>query len=102
METSEDMKLRELIQKGVQIPNPQSVQIGKEVDCGNISGNDVTIYSGCKIFGKSTVILHGAQLGDRVGPSSDSGHVPHRRPLGNPSRPPGMSDPQLPRVREIR
>jgi UDP-N-acetylglucosamine/UDP-N-acetylgalactosamine diphosphorylase len=63
MQTTENLKLRELIQKGVQIPNPQGVQIGNEVDCGNISGNRVTIYSGCKIFGKSTVILQGAKLG---------------------------------------
>ncbi|MGD2272967.1 MAG: protein GlmU, partial [Desulfobacterales bacterium] len=63
MKTSQDVKVSELIQKGVQIPNPQSVQIGKEVDCGNISGKGVTIHAGCKIFGKSTVILQGAQLG---------------------------------------
>jgi hypothetical protein len=56
-------KIQKLIQKGVQIPNPQSVQIGSEVDTDQISGDGVVIYPGCKIFGRSVMILQGAQLG---------------------------------------
>jgi UDP-N-acetylglucosamine/UDP-N-acetylgalactosamine diphosphorylase len=55
--------IEKLIQKGVQIPNPESVQIGPEVNTDRISGDGVKIYSGCKIFGRSAMILQGAQLG---------------------------------------
>jgi bifunctional UDP-N-acetylglucosamine pyrophosphorylase/glucosamine-1-phosphate N-acetyltransferase len=55
--------INKLIQKGVRIPNPQSVQIGPEVDTDRISGDRVVIYSGCKIYGRSVMILQGAQLG---------------------------------------
>ncbi len=52
-----------LIEKGVNIPNPESIDIGNQVDPDRISGKNVTIYSGCKIYGKSTLILQGAKLG---------------------------------------
>jgi bifunctional UDP-N-acetylglucosamine pyrophosphorylase/glucosamine-1-phosphate N-acetyltransferase len=55
--------VQKLIQKGVQIPRPESVHIGPEVDIDRISGDGVKIYSGCKIFGRSVMILQGAQLG---------------------------------------
>ncbi len=53
----------ELIDKGVRIPNPYSVTIGSEVDLQRISGDGVVIHSGSKIFGNSTYIGPGAQLG---------------------------------------
>ena len=56
-------KIKLLIEKGVRIPNPESVEIGDEVDSEKISGNGVTIYTGCKIFGRSTLILQGSSLG---------------------------------------
>lgn len=56
-------KIEKLLQKGVKIPNPQCVEIGAEVDVDRISGDGVVIYSGCKIFGSSTLILQGAKLG---------------------------------------
>ena len=56
-------KVEKLIKKGVRIPNPGSVDIGDEVDVERISGDGVAIYSGCKIYGKSTLILQGARLG---------------------------------------
>ncbi len=55
--------IKKLIQKGVQITNPESVQIGPEVNTDRISGDGVKIYSGGKIFGRSAMILQGAQLG---------------------------------------
>jgi hypothetical protein len=61
MQTPETIK--KLIQKGVQIPNPQSIQIGPEVNTDRISGDGVVIYSGCKIFGPSIMILQGTRLG---------------------------------------
>ncbi len=54
-----------LIEKGVKIPNPSSVEIGEEVDIKLISSEGVTIYSGCKIFGKKTLIMPGVKLGRR-------------------------------------
>jgi bifunctional UDP-N-acetylglucosamine pyrophosphorylase/glucosamine-1-phosphate N-acetyltransferase len=55
--------IEKLQQKGVTIPNPSSVEIGDDVDVERISGDGVVIYSGCKIYGKSTLILQGATLG---------------------------------------
>jgi UDP-N-acetylglucosamine/UDP-N-acetylgalactosamine diphosphorylase len=54
-----------LIEKGVYFPNPSSVEIGEEVDINLISSKDVTIHSGCKIFGKKTLIMPGVKLGNR-------------------------------------
>ena len=54
-----------LIEKGVKIPNPSSVEISEEVNINLISSDDVTIHSGCKIFGKKTLIMPGVKLGSR-------------------------------------
>jgi UDP-N-acetylglucosamine/UDP-N-acetylgalactosamine diphosphorylase len=56
-------KVKQLISKGVTIPNPFSIDIGEEVNTDQISGNGVKIYTGCRIYGKKTVISAGAQLG---------------------------------------
>jgi len=56
-------KIEKLLEKGVKIPNPQSIEIGPEVDIDRISGDGVVIYSGCKIFGRSILILQGSKLG---------------------------------------
>jgi UDP-N-acetylglucosamine/UDP-N-acetylgalactosamine diphosphorylase len=45
-------KIRLLIDKGIKIPNPLTVDIGEEVDIERISGDGVVIYAGCKIYGK--------------------------------------------------
>jgi bifunctional UDP-N-acetylglucosamine pyrophosphorylase / glucosamine-1-phosphate N-acetyltransferase len=63
MKSENELKIEKLIQKGVKIPNPQSVEIGPEVNIDKISGEGVVIYSGCKIFGRSILILNGTQLG---------------------------------------
>ena len=60
---SDREKLNQLIQKGVAIPNPDSVEIGEDVKVENISGDDVTIHSGCRLFGKSTLIMGQTQIG---------------------------------------
>jgi len=52
-----------LIEKGVRIPNPESVEIGQEVEIDRISGDNVVFHAGTKIFGKNTLILQGARLG---------------------------------------
>ena len=57
------LKIEKLLKKGVKIPNPYSIEIGSEVDTDRISGEGVVIYSGCKIFGSSTLILRNTKLG---------------------------------------
>ncbi|MBN2568389.1 MAG: UDP-N-acetylglucosamine pyrophosphorylase [Deltaproteobacteria bacterium] len=56
-------KVIQLIEKGVDIPNPLTIDLDEEVDIKNISGNGVRIYPGCRIYGKNTVISAGSQLG---------------------------------------
>jgi bifunctional UDP-N-acetylglucosamine pyrophosphorylase/glucosamine-1-phosphate N-acetyltransferase len=56
-------KIRQLIDKGVDISNPGTLDIGDEVDVNHISSQDVRIYPGCRIYGKSTVISAGSRLG---------------------------------------
>ena len=57
------IKVEKLINKGVHIPNPLTLDIGDEVDIERISGTDVTIYPGCRIYGKKTVISRGVRIG---------------------------------------
>jgi bifunctional UDP-N-acetylglucosamine pyrophosphorylase/glucosamine-1-phosphate N-acetyltransferase len=56
-------KIEELIKKGVNISNPLSIDVGKEVNIRQISGKAVKIYPGCRIYGEKTVISSGVQLG---------------------------------------
>ena len=59
-------KITHLIQKGVLIPNPLTLDVGDEVDVSRVAGG-VKLYPGCRIYGEKTVIAEGAQLG-REGP----------------------------------
>ena len=52
-----------LIDKGVSIAAPASIQIDEQIDIDRISGRDVTIHAGCKLFGGNTLICDGAELG---------------------------------------
>jgi len=60
-------KIEALIAKGIKIPNPESIEIAPDVDINRVSGKDVVINSGCRIFGDSTLILQGVEIG-REGP----------------------------------
>ena len=55
--------VNKLLQRGVRIATPASIEIGAEVDIQRISGEDVVIHAGCRIFGERTLILPGARLG---------------------------------------
>jgi UDP-N-acetylglucosamine/UDP-N-acetylgalactosamine diphosphorylase len=55
--------VKHFIDKGVRIPNPYAVEIGHEVSSGRISGEDVIIYPGTRIYGEKTLISRGARLG---------------------------------------
>ena len=52
-----------LVAKGVDIPNPFTLDIGSEVDPERISGEGVVLYPGCRIYGAKTVISAGSKLG---------------------------------------
>ncbi len=52
-----------LMGKGVRIRNPFSVEIGDDVDPDRISGDDVIIYPGARIYGGKTLISKGSRLG---------------------------------------
>jgi len=56
-------KISQLLAKGVNIPNPLTLDIGDEVDLDLISATGVTIYPGCRIYGDQTVISKGVSLG---------------------------------------
>lgn len=56
-------KVLRLIEKGVQIPNPLTIDIGEEVSVDRVSGQGVSIYPGCRIYGEKTLISAGAQIG---------------------------------------
>jgi bifunctional UDP-N-acetylglucosamine pyrophosphorylase / glucosamine-1-phosphate N-acetyltransferase len=56
-------KTLQILNKGVHIPNPLTLDVGDEVDVDRISGDDVTIYPGCRIYGSTTTICKGARIG---------------------------------------
>ena len=56
-------KIVALMQKGVTIPNPETVHIGEDVQIDRISGRGVLLYGGTKIYGAGTMIASGVKLG---------------------------------------
>ena len=52
-----------LLKKGVEIPNPMTLDIGADVNIDRISAKGVTLYPGCRISGEKTVISAGSRLG---------------------------------------
>ncbi len=66
---------KRLMDKGVRIPAPESVEIGKEVEPERISGNGVVIHAGCRIFGSETCICEGAEIGLESPATIDNCHV---------------------------
>lgn len=56
-------KIIGIIQRGVDIPNPLTLDVGEEVNVNRISGKGVKIYPGCRIYGDKTVISEGSKIG---------------------------------------
>ena len=56
-------KVIQLMEKGVTIPNPFSVEIGDDVEIDRISKGGTVFYGGTKIYGKKTLICGGTKLG---------------------------------------
>ncbi|NOX35085.1 MAG: protein GlmU [Deltaproteobacteria bacterium] len=52
-----------LIKKGVNIAEPGSVYISDNVNPERISGENVTIYPGCRILGAACLIMKNSQIG---------------------------------------
>jgi len=64
-----------LLNKGVRIPAPASVEIGLEVDPARISAEGVVLHAGTKIFGRRTLILQGAKIGYEGPATLENCHV---------------------------
>ncbi len=58
-----EAKIALLMKKGVDIPNPLTLDIGDDVQIDRISAKGVTLYPGCRIYGNKTVISAGSKLG---------------------------------------
>lgn len=56
-------KARQLISKGVRISNPETITVGEEVSLDRIASDGVVIHAGSKIFGATTVIGEGCEIG---------------------------------------
>ncbi|MFO7568426.1 MAG: UDP-N-acetylglucosamine pyrophosphorylase [Smithellaceae bacterium] len=56
-------KIQQLMDKGVDIPSPATLDIGDDVRLDQISGKGVKMYPGCRIYGNQTVVSSGCQLG---------------------------------------
>lgn len=56
-------KVVELLNKGVRIWHPGSVDIGDDVNTDRIAGREVEIFAGTRIYGPDTLICRGVKLG---------------------------------------
>lgn len=56
-------KIIQLINKGVDMPNPLTVDMDEAVNVDQISGKGVKIYPGCRIYGDKTVVSEGSKIG---------------------------------------
>ena len=63
LEPQNKHKIIALLDKGVKIPNPMTLYLDDDVQVDQISGDGVTIYPGCRIYGSKTVISRGAEIG---------------------------------------
>ena len=54
---------RALLEKGVRMPNPDSVDIAEDIQAERISGNGVVLHAGTRLVGNRTLIIDGAILG---------------------------------------
>lgn len=60
------------MEKGVEIPLPESVFIGQDVDINRISGRGVTLYPGTRIVGEKTLVMEGASIGSEAAVTLDN------------------------------
>ena len=55
--------IQTLLEKGVLLTAPETIEIDQPLNPDRVSGNDVTIHAGCRLFGGNTLICDGAELG---------------------------------------
>ena len=67
--------IEKLIQRGVAIPCPQSVEVGPNIIPERISGCGVRIHSGCRLSGKSTFIAAGVRIATEGPVSVDNCYI---------------------------
>ena len=68
--SSETVRL--LMEKGVRIPAPASVEIGDEVSVDRIAGPGVMIHAGSRIRGSDTLIMSGVRIGQEAPATVDN------------------------------
>jgi UDP-N-acetylglucosamine/UDP-N-acetylgalactosamine diphosphorylase len=56
-------RIKSLIDKGVCIPCPETVELSDDVDLDRISKHNVTIHAGTRISGSKTLIMSGVEIG---------------------------------------
>jgi UDP-N-acetylglucosamine/UDP-N-acetylgalactosamine diphosphorylase len=56
-------KITRLLEKGVDIPEPSSIEIASDVDTERISGRGVVLYPGARLRGTKTLISSNAKIG---------------------------------------
>jgi UDP-N-acetylglucosamine/UDP-N-acetylgalactosamine diphosphorylase len=66
MVITQQKMIEALINKGVRIPCPESVEIGSDVHIDRISGENVTLHASSKIYGDKTLILPGVTIGEEA------------------------------------
>ncbi len=69
-----DGRLASLMEKGVLIHRPGTIHIGDEVDLDRIAPGAV-IHPGCRIHGRDTLILSGAEIGREAPVTVENCHV---------------------------
>lgn len=72
MTHSIDTKVLQLIEKGVRIPAPASVEIGETVSVDRISGKGVVIHAGSRLRGRRTLIMDDAVIGEEAPATVDN------------------------------
>jgi len=75
MKNQSSLKIQKLVDKGVSIPNPETVIVGDDVNIDRISGRGTVVYSGCKIFGENTLILNDVKLGYEAPVTIENCHI---------------------------
>jgi hypothetical protein len=77
------VRLRRLLEKGVDIPVPEMVAVAPEVLIERISGRQVTLGPGTRLAGSDTLILEGAHIGSEGPVTLENCLVGPRVVLGN-------------------
>ncbi len=67
--------IKRLRDKGVNIPKPESVEIDPGINPDRISGSEVTLHAGCKLFGTDTWIGAGTEIGLEAPATIDNCYV---------------------------